>query len=434
MSTSDGSDYSVERLLGATDKAEHGDRVLDKLGTPDGDTCSNSPTTIMADWQKLWLSAMQQKLIDSQRLSGFTGQMCPPMRTMMPLGFGSFGGGGGVGMPVAETMSRGALPLMGGGGDQNWMQYHVRQMALNVITLQRLNVLQQQQQQVVHAMCGGGVALPVVPSSALSREPSNDALNKLEPHETGDTRSVMHSGSASLFSCIKCSKIFTTAHGLEVHVRRSHTGRRPYTCDVCNKSFGHEVSLQQHMAVHSQEKQFSCTQCGKTFKRSSTLSTHLLIHSDTRPYPCEYCGKRFHQKSDMKKHTYIHTGEKPHKCTVCGKAFSQSSNLITHTRKHTGYKPFSCDICGRAFQRKVDRRRHRETHHPNEAPAPDDTQRQQRTVQKTSAPLSVDSGDKARFMHDGLPTMAPPPPLFLARPNSAAHDEEDSALNLSAHQ
>ena len=110
------------------------------------------------------------------------------------------------------------------------------------------------------------------------------------------------------FECITCKKKFTTPHGFEVHVRRSHSGRRPYECDVCNKTFGHAVSLSQHRAVHSQERSFQCKQCGKTFKRSSTLSTHLLIHSDTRPYPCQYCGKRFHQKSDMKKHTYIHTG------------------------------------------------------------------------------------------------------------------------------
>ncbi|XP_008543428.1 zinc finger protein 547 [Microplitis demolitor] len=172
------------------------------------------------------------------------------------------------------------------------------------------------------------------------------------PHPLGD-----------VYSCVKCDKMFSTPHGLEVHARRSHNGKRPFACELCNKTFGHEISLTQHRAVHSAEKVFECKQCGKSFKRSSTLSTHLLIHSDTRPYPCQFCGKRFHQKSDMKKHTYIHTGEKPHKCQVCGKAFSQSSNLITHSRKHTGYKPFACELCNRAFQRKVDLRRHRETQH-----------------------------------------------------------------------
>ncbi|KAL0274354.1 UNVERIFIED_CONTAM: hypothetical protein PYX00_006804 [Menopon gallinae] len=173
-----------------------------------------------------------------------------------------------------------------------------------------------------------------------------------------------------VFSCVKCEKMFSTPHGLEVHARRSHNGKRPFACELCNKTFGHEISLSQHRAVHNIEKIFECKQCGKSFKRSSTLSTHLLIHSDTRPYPCHYCGKRFHQKSDMKKHTYIHTGEKPHKCQVCGKAFSQSSNLITHSRKHTGFKPFACDLCGRAFQRKVDLRRHKETQHAELRPVP----------------------------------------------------------------
>ncbi|XP_069568644.1 growth factor independent 1A transcription repressor a [Brachyistius frenatus] len=169
--------------------------------------------------------------------------------------------------------------------------------------------------------------------------------------------------SSGSYKCIKCCKVFSTPHGLEVHVRRSHSGTRPFECEICGKTFGHAVSLDQHRAVHSQERSFSCKICGKSFKRSSTLSTHLLIHSDTRPYPCQYCGKRFHQKSDMKKHTFIHTGEKPHKCQVCGKAFSQSSNLITHSRKHTGFKPFGCDLCGKGFQRKVDLRRHKETQH-----------------------------------------------------------------------
>nr|XP_032829054.1 zinc finger protein Gfi-1b-like isoform X2 [Petromyzon marinus] len=185
-----------------------------------------------------------------------------------------------------------------------------------------------------------------------------------------------------IYKCLKCHKVFSTPHGLEVHVRRLHSGSRPFACEVCAKSFGHAVSLEQHRTVHYQERSFDCGICGKAFKRSSTLSTHLLIHSDTRPYPCAYCGKRFHQKSDMKKHTFIHTGEKPHKCSVCAKAFSQSSNLITHSRKHTGFKPFTCDLCGRGFQRKVDLRHHRDTQHraappppPPPPPAPDNCTR-----------------------------------------------------------
>lgn len=190
-------------------------------------------------------------------------------------------------------------------------------------------------------------------TGAISREKS--VKKSVKPEAKG-------SEVTNTYECVKCHKVFATPHGLEVHVRRSHSGKRPFECDMCEKTFGHSVSLEQHKAIHRNEKVFECKQCNKTFKRSSTLSTHMLIHSDTRPFPCEYCGKRFHQKSDMKKHTYIHTGEKPHVCRECGKAFSQSSNLITHSRKHTGHKPFVCNICSRAFYRKVDLRRHSVTH------------------------------------------------------------------------
>uniref|UniRef100_UPI00398F8A8D zinc finger protein Gfi-1b n=1 Tax=Pristiophorus japonicus TaxID=55135 RepID=UPI00398F8A8D len=198
-----------------------------------------------------------------------------------------------------------------------------------------------------------------VGTTGLYGSPITSALESDQPIDY----STHYPSDLKSYHCMKCNKVFSTPHGLEVHVRRSHSGMRPFACDLCGKTFGHAVSLEQHMNIHSQERIFECKMCGKTFKRSSTLSTHLLIHSDTRPYPCQYCGKRFHQKSDMKKHTYIHTGEKPHKCQVCGKSFSQSSNLITHSRKHTGFKPFGCELCAKGFQRKVDLRRHHETQH-----------------------------------------------------------------------
>ncbi|KAJ6655841.1 hypothetical protein lerEdw1_004706 [Lerista edwardsae] len=58
--------------------------------------------------------------------------------------------------------------------------------------------------------------------------------------------------SAGSYKCVKCSKVFSTPHGLEVHVRRSHSGTRPFACEMCGKTFGHAVSLEQHKAVHSQ--------------------------------------------------------------------------------------------------------------------------------------------------------------------------------------
>ncbi|XP_048670413.1 zinc finger protein Gfi-1 isoform X2 [Marmota marmota marmota] len=63
------------------------------------------------------------------------------------------------------------------------------------------------------------------------------------------TRLLLGGGS---YKCIKCSKVFSTPHGLEVHVRRSHSGTRPFACEMCGKTFGHAVSLEQHKAVHSQ--------------------------------------------------------------------------------------------------------------------------------------------------------------------------------------
>lgn len=56
--------------------------------------------------------------------------------------------------------------------------------------------------------------------------------------ETGESNDV--------YKCIKCHKMFSSSHGLEVHARRQHVGKKPYPCDLCDKTFGHEMSLSQH--------------------------------------------------------------------------------------------------------------------------------------------------------------------------------------------
>ena len=51
-----------------------------------------------------------------------------------------------------------------------------------------------------------------------------------------------------------------------------------------------------------------------------------------KPYTCEICVKSFDQKVLMVKHERIHIGEKPYNCQVYGKSFVQKGNMEEHKR------------------------------------------------------------------------------------------------------
>lgn len=94
--------------------------------------------------------------------------------------------------------------------------------------------------------CGG--PLPGFPGplpTTVSSPTTGDPIGQYRPLPIGD-----------VYSCMKCEKIFSTPHGLEVHARRSHNGKRPFACEMCNKTFGHEISLTQHRQVNSNIRTF----------------------------------------------------------------------------------------------------------------------------------------------------------------------------------
>lgn len=87
------------------------------------------------------------------------------------------------------------------------------------------------------------------PAAAAAAAAAATHLNYSHQHHLHHHHLFMRPGIPSLgdvYSCVKCEKMFSTPHGLEVHSRRSHNGKRPFACELCNKTFGHEVSLSQH--------------------------------------------------------------------------------------------------------------------------------------------------------------------------------------------
>lgn len=81
-----------------------------------------------------------------------------------------------------------------------------------------------------------------------------------------------------------------------------------------------------------------CNICNRVFPREKSLQAHKRTHTGERPYLCDYpdCGKAFVQSGQLKTHQRLHTGEKPFVCSENG-----CLSRFTHANRHCSKHPYA---------------------------------------------------------------------------------------------
>lgn len=103
-----------------------------------------------------------------------------------------------------------------------------------------------------------------------------------------------------IFECHSCDKKFISTNQLKRHMI-THSGKETGAqwCWFVN------VSRTPDMCHCTEKRPYTCEICNRSFKRLDQVTAHKIIHSEDKPYKCKLCWKEFAHRNVYKNHKKV---------------------------------------------------------------------------------------------------------------------------------
>ncbi|XP_022606488.1 zinc finger protein 770 [Seriola dumerili] len=298
---------------------------------------------------------------------------------------------------------------------------HMNQKELgNPTSVQNSRNVKMSDSEAIKCLAKPSLAHPIDLDIVVKPETWSENCNDSSPQEAAliasaeQQRETYHATSKqqrinTLHQCHTCSKCFPSASKLQRHMM-THTGQRPFGCEICGKRFRQKTHLRVHCRTHlwSRYQKQRSLYINRPPSRISGLNTRtaadvpiqeMLVHKkddetqtgrdiisvkhlvETPSIVTVQNNDKRESENKLLPHTsktnevskvnvkrtqtaksMQNPGNVQHKCFQCLKCFASVSKLQRHEMVHTGLKPFQCPTCGKAFRQASHLKTHERIH------------------------------------------------------------------------